>query len=55
MKAQKSKPPLCHSLPDKFTSVATVAAMMESIFDELQVTINICAVDNVDAFNIDDD
>jgi len=38
LKAQKSKPPLCHTLPDKYTSVSDVAVMMESVFDELKVT-----------------
>jgi len=38
LKTQKPKPPLCHTLPDKYINVADVALMMESIFDELQVT-----------------
>jgi len=38
LKAQKSKPPLCHTLPGKYTSVLDVALKLESIFDELKVT-----------------
>jgi len=39
LKAQKSKPPLCHTLPDKYANVSDVALMMESIFEELKVTL----------------
>jgi len=41
LKAQKPKPPLCHTLPDKYISVADVALTMESIFSELQVTLTL--------------
>jgi len=37
LKAQKPKPPLCHTLPASYTSVSAAAGIIECIFDELQV------------------
>jgi len=40
LKAQKAKPPLCHALPAKYSSVTVAVGIMESIFDELQVILS---------------
>jgi len=39
LKAEKAKPPLSYTLPDKYSRVTDVALMIESIFTELQVTL----------------